>query len=88
VANERCAQGGVTVGISHSAIHRRAGQLGRLKIKKSVNPIDYGDLTNLKAWFHKDPYVAKNDGDGTALPFRKLVVTDLPAGFSFDRFGV
>ncbi|KAJ2899375.1 hypothetical protein MKZ38_003082 [Zalerion maritima] len=69
-------------------IHRRDGHLGRLKVKESVNPIDSGDLINLKAWSHKDPYVAKNDHEGIALPFRKLVVTDLPAGFGFDKFGL
>ncbi|EJT68022.1 hypothetical protein GGTG_14400, partial [Gaeumannomyces tritici R3-111a-1] len=69
-------------------IHRRAQQVGRRKVKESVDPIEPDDLVNLKAWCRKDPYVKKNDREGIALPFRKLVVADLPAGFGFDKFGL
>ncbi|EJT69169.1 hypothetical protein GGTG_13278 [Gaeumannomyces tritici R3-111a-1] len=69
-------------------IHRRAGQIGRLRVRESVNPIDCGDLIHLKAWTHKGRYVAKDDKKGIALPFRKLAVTDIPAGFGFDKFGL
>ncbi|EJT68997.1 hypothetical protein GGTG_13394 [Gaeumannomyces tritici R3-111a-1] len=69
-------------------IHRRAQQIGRRKVKESVDPIEPDDLVNLKAWRRKDPYVKKNDREGIALPFRKLVVADLPAGFGFDKFGL
>ena len=33
-------------------IHRRAEQIGRRKVKQSVDPIDPDDLVNLKAWSH------------------------------------
>jgi hypothetical protein len=67
-------------------IRRPAEQIGRRKVKQSVDPIDLDDLVNLKAWSHKDPYVKKNDGEGIALSLSKLAVTDLPAGFGFDKF--
>ncbi|OWT42277.1 ATP-dependent DNA helicase PIF1 [Pochonia chlamydosporia 170] len=69
-------------------IHRRAEQIGRRKVKQSVDPIDPDDLVNLKAWSHKDPYVKKKDREGIALSLSKLAVTDLPAGFGFDKFGL
>lgn len=69
-------------------IHRRAQQHGRREVKESANPIEPDDLINLKAWSHKDPYIKTNDHEGIALPFRKLDITDLPAGFGFDEFGL
>lgn len=69
-------------------IHRRARLFGRFKVKESANPIDCCDLINLKAWSHKDPYVAKEDKEGIVLPFTKLAVTELPAGYGFDKFGL
>ncbi|KAK3350357.1 hypothetical protein B0T25DRAFT_263977 [Lasiosphaeria hispida] len=69
-------------------MHRRAQQLQRRRVKKSVNSIEPDDLINLRAWSHQDPYVKKNDQEGIALPFRKLATADLPAGFGFDKFGL
>lgn len=68
-------------------ILRRAQQLRRRDVKKSVNPIEADDLINLRAW-SQEPYVKKSDDEEIALPFSKLAATDLPAGFGFDKFGL
>jgi hypothetical protein len=69
-------------------IHRRSGDVGRFKVKESVNPIIWDDLVNLKAWSYRGSYVARKDSAGISLPFRTLEVGDLPAGFGFDKFGL
>jgi len=69
-------------------LQRRAQQVRRRNVSESVNPIKPEDLANLKAWFHKDSYITKNDHEGIGLAFWKLADTELLAGFGFDRFGL
>jgi len=69
-------------------ICKRFQQNKRHYIETSVNLIAQDDLINLKAWLKKDIYVKKNNYKEIALPFKKLDVIDLPAGFILDKFGL
>ncbi|KAH8747980.1 hypothetical protein F5883DRAFT_653384 [Diaporthe sp. PMI_573] len=65
-----------------------APQSGRLGVSSPVNLIIIDDLVNLKSWYSKEPYVRRNDREGEWLPFRRLDVTELPAGLGLDEFGL
>ncbi|KAH0421178.1 hypothetical protein CcaCcLH18_13596 [Colletotrichum camelliae] len=65
--------------------HQRVG--ARL-VKLAANPIEQGDLDTLKAWPYKQAYMRQNGCDRYSLPFEELIITDLPQGFGFDKFGL
>ncbi|KAK8016051.1 hypothetical protein PG993_014240 [Apiospora rasikravindrae] len=51
----------------------------------SIEPID---LDNAKAWKTQDSFVKTKDPDNAALPFRTVCAEELPAGYTFDLFGL
>ncbi|KAK7994229.1 hypothetical protein PG991_015817 [Apiospora marii] len=51
----------------------------------SIEPID---LDNAKAWKTQDSFIKTKDPDNAALPFRTVCAEELPAGYTFDPFGL
>jgi hypothetical protein len=67
-------------------------QVGRLKIKESVNPVNPDDLVNLKAWFIKIPTLRKRMLDVYLSYYYLLLLKLYPLAFegynSYNRIAL